>query len=1382
MGYLLKKNILLFVIIFEICFANFVWAQTKPYVPEQLEVWREWVTDNNKEFLCPGFYNGSNHHICFIPNKLTLAVDKSKAVFRQKWLVFKPSWVPLPGDDRCWPDQVAIDGNGPVVVIRQKNMPSVFLETGTHTVEGEFFWDKIPDVLSIPEITGVFSLTVNEKKVLTPYVDENSRIWIQKLSSEKKSRKNIINKTNISIFRFFEDTIPFKIHTVVRITASGEKRREKINNVILKGAQPVFIRSDLPVKPSSDKGFFVEIKPGQWNILITSVINREVYEISPVKTSYGSEIWAFKPYPDFRRVEISGGRAIDPAQTTMPVKWRKYSTFLIKPDDTLKFKEIKLKTDGAFFDKFNLNRDIWLDFDGMGATVRDKITGILGKRRFVGIENKYYKIGRVTSDNKDQLITKKDDSLNGICAEKGNIDLTAVLRTSIIKSGSSIPCGWNVGFDTAKGSLHLPTGWQLLKVGGASTTGKSAWVDKWSLLDFFIITVISFCASTVFMWWWGPVFFTGLLLTWHLAYSPQLLWIIPIITTYFRRVVNSSSKSKIYIFWRFIITVCHKGTLVVFFCFVIFFVFLQIKYAFYPQLEPRSEEPGLGFMNGVFLSSSMDEDTADVVMEASAFPEKKKRALSKIRYLQSVQKPVLSYDISLKALVVTQTGSAIPAWNGRVYNLVYDNLLKNTKFKLYLISPLVSCIINLAGSFFVIIMLLKFLKKDVSNSSSKNYSKSLITLFVILWFFFQNPVNVRCENSFPPEKLLNELKSRIQVEPDCFPNCAEISRLDIKIYNKKTDDKTGHIVEIKSMIHAGIKTFVPLCSGDNTFVIDRILLNKNEYENVLKYNNTYWVLVPKGISQITILSNITLNKNLRFIFPIKPKKISVSAPAWEINGLKENGSVDNSLFLTKKAEKLLDSDDISSDISTVFANYLQVERKISTGFKWDIKTIVKPMFYGKREKNIFAAIPLLNNELVKTSGLKIKDNKVLIELSPQKESIEWESSLPTGDTIDLFLELDAAWSEVWSIKAHSFWDYSYEGLDAVCFDNLKGTYWYPRQGDRLKISLKKLKAAPGRSFTIDSVRADYFLKEAYNEYIIKLKIRTSKGRQFEITQPENTILKQIKINNKKLSVTENIKKIKIPLLPGVNSVEILFNESKIWDDSWITKYILPGKKQIPQINFNSELSNIDIFIHMPKNIWVLFTNGPKLGPGVLFWSYIVIIFFISIILSKNKNSPLKAYQWMLLLTGTAALSVICAVFAALWFLAVNMKKQKPAETPLVYNFIQIVLIVCGFFVLTIFYHAVSSGLTGIPEMHVAGNGSYSMLLCWTADRAKNMIPAASVTTYPALTYRIFVLIWSLWLVKSTVKWIRWAADILKKDGGWRKIFIKKREKKTDHGL
>ena len=732
------------------------------------------------------------------------------------------------------------------------------------------------------------------------------------------------------------------------------------------------------------------------------------------------------------------------------------------------------------------------------------------------------------------------------------------------------------------------------------------------------------------------------------------------------------------------------------------------------------------------------------------------------RYLQSVQPPKPFYDISSTALAAIQTGSAIPAWNGRSYNLIYDeNALQNTRLKLYFISPFANCIIHLVSSFFVIIMLLKFFKKDVLNNSIKNRLKGLITLFIILCVLFQNPVSGRCENSFPPEKLLDELKSRLQAKPDCIPNCAEISRLNIKIYDKKTGNKTGYIVEIKAMVHAGIKTFIPVSSGDDTFVTDKVLLNENEYENVLKYNNIYWILVPKGISQITILSNTTLNKTLKFSFPVKPKKVSVAAPAWEIRGLKENGCVDKFLFLTKKTKKTKTSYDKQLDQSSVFVNYLQVERKISIGFKWNIKTIVKPMFYEKREKTVFAAIPLLNNELVKTQGLKIKNNKVLIELPPEKNSIEWESSIPIGGEIDLFLERDADWSEVWSIKTLSFWDYSSDGIDAVYSDNLKGTYWYPWQGDKLKISLKKLKAVPGRSFTIDSVRADYFLKQVYNKYIIKLKIRTSKGLQFKITQPGNTILKHIKINNKNLPVTENRKEIKIPLLPGANSVEILFNESKIWDDSWIRKYILPEKKQIPQINFNSELNNINIYIHLPKNIWLLFTKGTNLGPCVLLWSYFVIIFFISIILSKNKYSSLKAYQWLLLLIGTITLNVACVVFTVIWFMAVEMKKQKPSENALVSSFIQIVLAVYGFFVLIVFYQVVSNGLTGVPEMYVAGNGSVSNLLCWTADRAKNIIPDVSVTTFPVLTYRVFVFIWAFWLIRSTIRWIKYFINALR---------------------
>ena len=211
--------------------------------------------------------------------------------------------------------------------------------------------------------------------------------------------------------------------------------------------------------------------------------------------------------------------------------------------------------------------------------------------------------------------------------------------------------------------------------------------------------------------------------------------------------------------------------------------------------------------------------------------------------------------------------------------------------------------------------------------------------------------------------------------------------------------------------------------------------------------------------------------------------------------------------------------------------------------------------------------------------------------------------------------------------------------------------------------------------------------------------------------------------------------------------------------------------KLPEIDLQHESSNIDIFFHLPVKYWLLLTGGPQLGPAVLIWSYIIVILVSAILLGKYGGSILKIDQWVLLGLGLVILEPVSIVLVAAWFLVIGRWNKAPPRSPLLFNLMQICLVVWSLFVVFSFFRAVQNGLLGIPDMQVAGNGSTREILHWTQDRSDQILPRPWIGACSLYAYRAAMFLWALWLASNAISWAKWAFQAFREKGIWKRKVV-----------
>jgi hypothetical protein len=1355
-------------------------AQPVADVPPALDAWKAWVLHAHPDLGCPCLYNDSEHRICRWSNTLMLDFDNRGGYFQQTWDILLAGWVPLPGDDRFWPQEVTVNAV-PAAVVGLKKSPGVFLPSGRHTVKGVFVWHEhggdLPQSFPVPETTGLIDLTVAGRKKSFPFMDENYHVWIQEPEGQAADGlPDQRDQVDIRIFRLIEDTIPLQMHNQLRLTVSGTQRRMKFGSVVLNDFRPVSVKSPLPVQLTDKGDLWVELRPGQWEIQILSVKNRPVTEIGPLALPYDDEIWAFSPRPNLRRVRVEGVPTVDPSQTTMPSSWKHYTSFRIQKDAVVKFREIHRGSPGTSMDTLHLKREIWLDFEGGGGTIRDRIQGHVEQRRFLGLADDVYHMGRLVLNGKDQLVTRFNENQSGIEIEKGNLELTAISRIQKTKiAGQSFPVGWNNTFQSAHGLIHIPPGWQLLGVQGAQTPQGITWLDRWSLLDFFLILIISFSMAKLWRWWWGLLFTGGLCLIWHEAYAPQYVWLHLVIVTALIRLIQKSDpeaetrlRMKLLKFWQ------ATALLVLVGCSLIF-VFLQLRAVIYPQLALSGFHGYLGEFRPLATDATapqMNEQPRKEGVRRKEIPAVVLKAGSESPFKGNGKQ----YDLQAEPDAAIQTGPGIPHWQWQTISMDYGQIEGSHPVTLYLLSPFKKGLFCLTQAGWLLVLVLFFFKKTLI--AGFRGRRNMVGVLLALSLVNGGRMAAAADTTFPPQFLLDELETRLTMPDNCFPHCADIPEARIVVGAPTENGERSCPVKIMLEIHAAVKTAVPLPSGGDTWRPVSQMLDGVPHTAMVNQKHHLWTWIPQGVHHLEISGTAYADRDiLRVVFPLSPRFVDVTAPGWKTRGLDEAHQVGPMLVLMREQGKASSAVPQNQALSAGNAlrgmsDFLQVRRHLYLGLEWRVVTEVSRLAVYPGQKAIVAAIPLLKNERVRSEFLKIRNHQAYIEMAPDVNRIEWVSSLPITPALNLSIPDTADWAEVWNLDASSLWHYEAEGLPHVYREYPSGISWYPWPGEALKISIDQLPAAAGSSLTIDTARMDYFLGRGYNRIVLKLAIRTSQGELYPLQGPEGAGLKHVKINGQTLPLLESERRPILPLKPGRQDIEVEWRQPIREKGSWLTALLIPRRLISPRIDLTHPVHNIDIFWHLPVKYWLLTTHGPRLGPALLTWTYIVVIALAAVLLGRFAPSPLKTRHWFLLSIGMATVNVNSILLVALWFIAIERRGKKIPSRPVWFNLMQIGLVLWSVAVLSVLYQAVQGGLLGIPDMQVTGNGSHATLLHWTVDRADHFLPQPYVISWSVYVYRGLMFCWALWLAVHIVSWAKWAVETLRYSGAWHKTRIK----------
>ena len=548
------------------------------FIPEPLKPWIGWVLNDREAELCPPQNGEDATELCTWPARINLNLRDLGGTFSQSFRVYKSDWVPLSGSAKLWPQDVRIDGKPAVVVAdKEGEAPTVFLTLGEHVVTGSFQWDELPESLPVPQTTGLIALTVAGKSIANPSREEDGEVFLHKEVQEEAEEA-----LELRVHRKVTDEIPLLLTTQISLRIAGKSREITLGKALPPDFVPLSLNGGLPARLEADSRLKVQVRPGSYELTLVARHEGPVTALTrptPDGQWPADEVWVFAAQPELRVVTVEGVPAIDPQQTTLPSDWKELPAFPMRIGDILKLREDRRGDPNPAPDQLELRRVLWLDFNGDAYTAHDLISGTLTRTWRLEVAAPTA-VGRIDVGGQDQVITRGTSGQPGVELRQGVVSLSADSR--ITRASSELTAvGWDADFSHVSMRVQLPPGWRLLHASGADEV-PDTWVNRYTLLDLFLILLFTMAIGRLFGVRWGVVALVALGLSCTEPGAPRWVFLGVLITEALSRVLTTGTFGRL-------LRLVQLATRVVLVLVLVGFSADQVRRGLHPALEHDSE-------------------------------------------------------------------------------------------------------------------------------------------------------------------------------------------------------------------------------------------------------------------------------------------------------------------------------------------------------------------------------------------------------------------------------------------------------------------------------------------------------------------------------------------------------------------------------------------------------------------------------------------------------------------------------------------------------------------------------------------------------------------------------------------------------------------------
>lgn len=1328
-------------------------------VPDPLKPWVPWVLHDEANATCPPAWNTVETRECLWPSRLEVEIQPGGAHFFLALEAFSAlTAIPLPGDAEHWPQDVMLDGK-PAAVVAANGTPILQAPPGRHTVEGRFLWPELPPSLKVSKTVALIRVK-DGANWLVRQPDASGQLWLRADDAGGNQQEALTLRT----FRRIEDGQALRVFSRFELTFAGKPREVTLPHALLAGFTPLSLTSPLPARLGADGALRLQARAGEYVIEVEGRRLDRLTELTLPKDAANAEIWSWAAHRELRVVDVQG-TTVDPKQSGAPQAWQTLPAFLLRPGERLLFEEQRRGDPNPAPDRLSLARTLWLDGDGGGFTIQDRIAGTVS--RAWRLESRApLALGHVASDGVDQYITRLDPTASpGFELRHGVANIVADSRVE--HSLRRLPAGgWNTEFQQATTELRLPPGWMLLHAGGVDRAA-GAWVSAWTLWDVFALLLISLAAWKTCGRATAAVLGVALLLTWQVSGAPTgLLWLIALGIAAVVLALPNTRFARILNIIKGLIAVIIVAQLLA-------FGVGQIRSALYPALEEASASMAGGIepptMNEVAApvadapedNAMVQEQAAGNVLPQKAAPKLAKEEAYRARKaapgsLSSLSSVNARYAVDAGTPV--QTGPGLPQWSWRSHTLTLQGpVAADQEIRLWLLPPFAHAVVRvLSVLLLALAFALVFLRERRLAWPGRQAAPALV-LGLAVALGGLAPSDVRAESA-PPQAAapvadspvfqhwLDALREKLLAAPDCMPECAQVPRLML--------EADGERAILRLEAHAAADASLPLPGQVGQLKVVSVLLDEQPASLRRDDDGRLWVSLTRGVHQVVMEASVADTAAVNISLPLVPHRLDAKLTGWTLSGVDARGIPQGALTLTRA---LAGGKAASETTRDALPPLVQVERTLHFADRWTAETTIRRI--APSQAPVEVTVSLLPGEQITDAAIRQTGNQATLTLGSESEA-HFTSALGFVPRLVLKAETQPNQIALWRLDADTRWHVRHSGLAPVLHQ--QGQVWLPQwqpwPGETVTLEISRPQGVPGAGLTLDSLWLQAQPGRRVSDFSARLVLRASLGGTHRVMLPQDAQLQSVQIDGVVQTARMEGRLLNLPIRPGSQQIDIVWREAA---GVRLVQSSTGFDAKLPGVNATTRLV-------LAPDRWILLAGGPRQGPAVLFWSTMVVMLVCALALARSRMTPLGWGGWLLLGAGVAQATLTGAALVAGWFLLLAMRERLGEQlSRWRFNLLQIAIVIASLTVVGVLFDAVRSGLLGSPDMLIAGNGSAERTLIWYQDRFKNLAPSGWALSVPLWVYRALMLGWALWLAASILKWVRWAWVRFGQGGYWR---------------
>jgi hypothetical protein len=1308
-------------------------------VPPALRDWQAWVLHGEEHRLCPvmlGQTVGPRHtHLCAWPERLRIEAGAEGARFGQTWTVYADSFVPLPGDERLWPQGVRANGE-PVAVVRHAQRPSLWLRPGTYRIEGRIDWRRRPERLAVPDEVALIDLTVDGER-MTPAQRHGSELRLgQAPVDEMAPRKE--DTLELVVYRLVRDVVPQRLITEIEVYVTGDAREIDVGPVLPEGFVATALKSDLPAHIQEDGRLRVQAVEGEHNVAVHARAVAVVERI-PVPEAAApwpdEEVWSFEADPRLRVAVASGGEIIDPDSTGTPFE-SGLPAFVMRRGDVLGIEVRSRGMAAREANRLRLRRGMWLDHDGTGFYLRDYIEGRMRHDWRLDAADPVRLLNVLLEGDPVQASVGPVPGWTGVELREQEVALEAGLR---LPRRLSLPVtGWQQSFDTVHATLHLPPGWTLIAAPGTDQA-IGAWTTRWTLLDVFLVLVASVLALR--LWGIGGAVAVGafLLLAYHERGVPFGWLLAALVVALVLKVVPAGRLAATL---RAIKVVVLLALILV----ALPFVAGQVRLALHPQLEVEVEMDGMVLYDKGPARPSRGPMAEPVPAPSPLVVQSQQSAeLDRIEVTGSRIKrsDIERYDPG----AVLQAGQGEPNWRGHRYPLRWGGpVLAGQEYRLLLSPPWLTRSLR-----WLMVALLAMLAFRLIGQVRRKVAPAATVTALLLASTLMLTAAEATAQSTPAPELLQQLRQRLLEPPPCQLECVSVASADIVV----ADGRFTLALEV----HALERAAVPLPLAENAMSVERVAVDGIDRENLLRrVAGEYWVEVERGVRRVEY-SAMVEGARFTLAFPAKPRRVRVGTQGWRVSGVAEDRLMGDSLEFVRDVDTTAPEMQAATLPESRFAPFVELVRRVYISLDVRVQSTARRI--APESDGFTMRLPLLPEERVLSGGEHVDDGWIEVAFDARAGEAEWSGTLPLLERIELEAPSLEGHAEVWVFVVGGQWRPQFAGLPAVAPESVHSNWvweFHPLPGERLTLDLARVRALPGDTVSIDKVELVRSAGRRSAETRLILDLRATQGSDWRLVIPESFEVLSLTMAGTESALRPEGGVLTLPLKPGQQRLALTLREAEP----------IAFVARSAAFDLGRPATNLRIEQHLPADRWVLWASGPRVGPAVLYWGELIVVIALAFALGRSGRTPLRARHWLLLGLGFSMVSWFALVLVVAWLLTVDARARGLQRAPwYAFNALQVGLVLFTIIAVLTLLAAIPFGLLGTPDMHLTGNSSTPTALRWFADRSEGVLPVTTVVSLPLWVYKTAMLLWALWLANALIGWLRWSWTSWTAGGWWR---------------